>query len=123
MKAGERIPKPARIGVAALGTVLALAFLLAFLAGARIQAAPLCNAGTGANPRIQAITVTSNLPISDTHPGTGVTKTVYFNNAVPHFRDQRHADADADCRGRLQRVTAYLYFNYLAVDCHCGLYD
>lgn len=83
MKAGERIPKPARIGVAALGTVLALAFLLAFLAGARIQAAPLCNAGTGANPRIQAITVTSNLPISDTHPGTGVTKTVYFNNAVP----------------------------------------
>ena len=80
MKAGKRIPKPARIGAATLGAVLAFAFLLAFLTGAYPQAAPLCRAV--ANPRIQAITVTSNLPISDTHLGDGVTKTVYFNNVV-----------------------------------------
>ena len=62
---------------------LALAFLLAFLAGAHTQAAPLRNAIADADPHIQAITVTSNIPISDTRPGEGITKTVYFNNAVP----------------------------------------
>ncbi len=83
VEADRRIPKPTRIAIAALGAVLALAFLLAFLAGARSQAAPLRNAGTGADPAIEAITVTSDLPISDTYPGDGITKTVYFNNAVP----------------------------------------
>ena len=63
--------------------VLMLITLLTFLAGARTHAAPLLNAGTGADPRIHAITVTSSLPISDTHPGDGVTKTVYFSNIVP----------------------------------------
>ena len=83
VEADRRIPKPTRIAVAALGAVLALAFLLAFLAGARSQAAPLRNAGTGADPAIEAITVSANLSISDTCPNDGITKTVYFNNAVP----------------------------------------
>ncbi len=68
----------AAVAVAALGLV----FLAVSLAAVRTQAAPLDAQGTGADPRIEAITVTSDLPISDTHPGGGVTKTVYFNNSA-----------------------------------------
>jgi len=74
--------KLARIAAAILGATLALVFLLALLAGPRIRAAPL-SAGTGDDPHIRAITVTASLPISDTHPGDGISKTVYFNNFVP----------------------------------------
>jgi hypothetical protein len=66
----------AAVAVATLGLV----FLAASLAAVRTQAAPLDAQATGTDPRIEAITVTSDLPISDTHPGDGVTKTVYFNN-------------------------------------------
>lgn len=82
MKAGKCIPKPVRIAAATLGAVLTLVVLLAFLAGARAGAAPR-GTDADADPAIEAITVTASLPISDTHPGEGVTKTVYFNNAVP----------------------------------------
>jgi hypothetical protein len=66
------------VAVAALGFL----FLEAPLAAVRTQAAPLGAQATGADPCIEAITVTSDLPISDTHPGDGVTKTVYFNNST-----------------------------------------
>ena len=44
------------------------------------QAAPRL-AGTGTDPRIEATTVQADIPISDTYPGDGVAKTVYFANA------------------------------------------
>jgi hypothetical protein len=59
-----------------LAASLALGVLLVFLA-----AVP-CDIHNGADPHIEAITVTSSLPISDTHPGLGITKTVYFSNAM-----------------------------------------
>ncbi len=49
--------------------------------GGTTQAAPLRNPGTGTDPAIEAITVTASLPISDTRPHEGITKTVYFNNS------------------------------------------
>jgi len=82
MKTDTHVLKPAQIIAAILGATLALTLLLAFSAGVRTQAAPLRYAGTGSDPRIRAITVTASLPISDTHPGEGITKTVYFNNAA-----------------------------------------
>jgi len=81
MEARTRTLRPTRIILVSLSAALALAFLLASLANT--HAAPLRNEGTGTDPRIQAITVTSNLPVSDTHPGDGITKTVYFTNTVP----------------------------------------
>lgn len=83
MKTDAYVLKPVQIITAILAATLALALLLAFSAGMHTQAAPLRNAGTGSDPRIQTITVTASLPISDTHPGDGIPKTVYFNNAVP----------------------------------------
>jgi hypothetical protein len=65
--------------VCAIAVAAAGLFLLVSLVGVRTRAATLAS-GTGSNPRIEAITVTASLPISDTHPGDGVTKTVYFNN-------------------------------------------
>ena len=59
------------LGGALLGL---LALLLALQGGAIAQ-------GTGTDPAFRAITVTADLPISDTHPYEGVTKTVYFNNS------------------------------------------
>lgn len=82
MEATARVAKPARIASAALGAALMLTLLLLLLASARTQAAPLRNTGTGTDPAIRAITLTSNFPISDTHPGDGVTKTVYFSNST-----------------------------------------
>jgi hypothetical protein len=66
------------IGVAVMGLLL----LVASLADVHTRAAPLDGQGTGSDPRIETATVTSNLPISDTHPGDGVTKTVYFSNSA-----------------------------------------
>jgi len=74
-------PKTARAIVAALGALLILTFLLLFLIGSRTQAAPLYQAGTDTNPRIQAITATADLPIFDTYPGGGITKAIYFNDS------------------------------------------
>jgi hypothetical protein len=59
-----------------------LLLLITSLADVHIHAAPLDDQGTGSDPRIEAITVTSSLPISDTRPSAGVTKTVYFNNGA-----------------------------------------
>ena len=63
-----------------LGALLALVFLQLFLVTSRIHAAPLYHEGTGTDPRVQAITVTSNLPVFDTHLGDDIAKVVYFNN-------------------------------------------
>lgn len=63
------------IAVAAVGL-----FLMASLAGAGARAASLDGMGTGSDPRIETCTVVASLPISDTRPGDGVAKTVYFNN-------------------------------------------
>jgi hypothetical protein len=59
----------------------AISLLMLAFAGARARAALLGKGGTGSDPRIEACTVTGSLPISDTRPGDGVAKTVYFNNA------------------------------------------
>ncbi len=83
MKTDAYVLKPVQIITAILGATLSLALLLAFSAGVGTQAAPLRNAGAGSDPRIQAITVTASFPMSDTHPGDGIPKTVYFNNAAP----------------------------------------
>jgi hypothetical protein len=70
------------IAAAVVAAALGLVFLAASLAAVRTRAAPLDAQATGTDPRIEAITVTSDLPISDTRPGDGVTKTVYFNNST-----------------------------------------
>jgi len=62
--------------------VMALVSLLAFLASTPSQAAPLDD-GTGDDPRISTINVTSTLPVSDTRPGDGVDKVVYFSDTMP----------------------------------------
>jgi hypothetical protein len=68
--------------VAAGATALGLLFLMMVLSGVYTQAAPLHEQYTGDNPRIETCVVTADFPISDTHPGDGVDKTVYFNNQV-----------------------------------------
>jgi hypothetical protein len=79
----KRLPVPNLIAivVVVMAATLGLLLLMASLANAPIQAAPL-RSGTGDDPRIEAITATSSLPISDTYPGDGVDKTLYYNNAV-----------------------------------------
>lgn len=67
------------IGVVVVA-VVGLLLLMAFLADARTRAAPLDGEGTGSDPRIETCTVIASLPVSDTRPGDGVAKTVYFNN-------------------------------------------
>lgn len=71
-----------RAAASALVAGVALLVLMTTLAGARIKAAP-SHSPTDNAPSIEAITVTSNLAISDTHPGAGTDKTVYFSNTVP----------------------------------------
>ena len=83
METKTRTLRTVHIALAALSAALTIVFLLALLASTHTYAAPLRNEGSGTDPRIQAITVTSNLPISDTHPGDGITKTVYFTNTIP----------------------------------------
>jgi hypothetical protein len=63
-----------RVVVGLAGALLALLALVLSLQGGAIAQ------GTGTDPKIQAITVTAGLPISDSHPYQGVTKTIYFNN-------------------------------------------
>ena len=70
------------IVLSVLGAGLVLTVLLAVLIGAQTHAAPPSNLSTNGDPAIEAITVTSNLPISDTHPGAGLSRVVYFNNAA-----------------------------------------
>ncbi len=74
------IPKWARAVATILGAALGLAFLLLGLSNTRTQAAPRLT-GTGTDPLIEAITLSASIPVSDTRPGDGVNKTVYFNNA------------------------------------------
>jgi hypothetical protein len=50
-----------------------LALVLALQGGARAE-------GTGTDPAIGAITATASIPISDTRPGEGISRTIYFNN-------------------------------------------
>ncbi|MBN1178051.1 MAG: hypothetical protein JXD18_02495 [Anaerolineae bacterium] len=59
--------------MALLGAVLSVAWLAAALAQ---------GTGTGNDPRIEALFVSGTLPISDTHPGAGVTKTVYVDDSA-----------------------------------------
>lgn len=68
----------------ALLVALALlaACLLALSDGESVRAAPL-RQGTGEDLSFRALTVTADLPVSDTHPHQAVTKTVYFNNGGP----------------------------------------
>lgn len=53
--------------------------LLAVLGGV-IRAASLDSPGTGLDPEIRYITMTSHLPLYDPTGGEGITKTVFFNN-------------------------------------------
>jgi hypothetical protein len=78
-----QVTKLASIAATVMSAVLGLLFLIVFLAGARIQAAPLHDENAGADPRFQAVTVTSNLAIFDTHSGESISKTIYFSNSVP----------------------------------------
>ena len=80
MKKCARIPKAIMIAVAMTIAIAAVGLLTVSLSGVRTQAAPLDDQGTGSDPRIETCTVTADLPISDTHPGDGVAKTIYFNN-------------------------------------------
>jgi len=70
------------VAASIFGAGLVLVVLLATLAGARTRAAPPHRPAND-DPSIEAITVTSGLAISDTHPGAATDKTVYFNNVVP----------------------------------------
>ncbi len=78
----NRIPRWATLAVAPMVAVLILWIVLALVAGNPTRAAPL-REGSGSDPHIAAITITANLPISDTRPGDGVDKMVYFSNSVP----------------------------------------
>lgn len=80
MKKRMRISRPALIVVAAAAATLGLLLLMASIADVRTRAAPLDDQGTGSDPRIETCTVAADFPISDTHPGDGVAKAVYFNN-------------------------------------------
>ena len=80
MERRMRISRPTLITMATVVATLGLLLLMASIAGVCTWAAPLDDQGTGSDPRIETCTVTADLPISDTHPGDGVTKTVYFNN-------------------------------------------
>jgi len=71
-----QVTKLASIAAAIMGATLGLLFLMTSLAGAHIQA-------TGAVPRFEVVTVTSNLPVFDVHPGAAISRTVYFSNGVP----------------------------------------
>jgi hypothetical protein len=71
-----KVTKLTSIAAAIMGAALGLLFLMTSLAGAHIQA-------TGADPRFEAVTVTSNLPIFDVHPGAAISRTIYFSNGVP----------------------------------------
>jgi hypothetical protein len=74
-----KMSRPVSVVLAITGAVMGLLLVTAFSSGTPTQAAPL-GEGTGSNPRIESVTLTSDLPISDTHPGDGVSKIVYFNN-------------------------------------------
>ena len=72
-----RIPRPVSVLGAVTCAVVGLLFLMAFMASVQTQAAPL-GEGTGDDPRIEGVTVTSDLPIADTRPGDGVNKVEDF---------------------------------------------
>jgi hypothetical protein len=77
----KRISRPVSVLIAVTGAVIGLLFLMASMASTRTQAAPLSE-GTGGDPRIESAIVTSDMPISDTRLGDGVSKIIYFNNLV-----------------------------------------
>lgn len=74
-----KIPKSVSVALALLGGVMGLLLVTLSMDGVPIQAAPL-GEGTGSDPRIESVKLTSDLPISDTHPGDGVSKLVYVSN-------------------------------------------
>ena len=66
---------PLRFAGALTGALLGvLALVLALQGGVRAE-------GTGTDPAIRAITATASIPISDTRPYEGISRTVYFNNS------------------------------------------
>jgi hypothetical protein len=83
MRVQRRILKWIYITGAILGVALALAFLLMSLAAAHTRAAPQFALSVGIDPGIRRITTTSDLPCYDPTGGSGVSKTVYFDNAGP----------------------------------------
>jgi hypothetical protein len=74
-----KIPKLVSVALALLGGATGLLLVTLSMDSVPIQAAPL-GEGTGSDPRIEAVIVTSDLPISDTRPGDGVSKLVYVSN-------------------------------------------
>ena len=80
MEKRMRISKISMMVGAVAAAVLGLFLLTLVLGGARTRAALLDDQGTGSDPRIETCTMVADFPISDTHPGDGVDKTVYFNN-------------------------------------------
>ena len=68
------------MALAATAAALGLLLLLVLFNGLDTRAASLDGQGTGSDPRIETCVVTADFPISDTHPGDGVAKTVYFGN-------------------------------------------
>ncbi|MCS7283981.1 MAG: hypothetical protein NZ769_11700, partial [Anaerolineae bacterium] len=65
---------------AAICLLLAVSLLLN--SGGAARAAPSRQNPNEEAPAFRALTVTASIPISDTRPGEGVTKTVYFNNST-----------------------------------------
>ncbi len=62
--------------LAAVGSGTALLGIAILCLGALSATADI----TGTDPEFRAITITATLPISDTAPGSGISRTVYFNN-------------------------------------------
>ncbi len=61
-----------------VGVLVALTLLFKWLGGPLARAAP-SESGTGDDPCVEAITVGATLPVSDSRPGEGVARTVYFD--------------------------------------------
>jgi len=83
MKTKTIIPTIISIAAAVIIAVATLILFTGFLVSLRTQAAPLRNPGTGRDPEIRYVTMTtSQIPNYDPTDNDGVTKTVYFSNSV-----------------------------------------
>ncbi len=78
----KRLTQSASLVAALLIAGLALALLAALLHQAPLHAAPLPHPAA-ADPQLTALTVSSTLPCSDTHPAAPFSRTVYFDNQIP----------------------------------------
>lgn len=73
-----------RILLVLTGAILVVAALVTVVGqwGRTVRAGPPRSPGTGTDPEIRWITMTSDLPYHDPADGEGITKTVYFSNCV-----------------------------------------